>query len=626
MVRSQVSAAVMADEQAVLAAVVSERLVWLAQMVRAEARSRVAEVWAAQAVSAIGDSHASHAWVALDEVYGRRSWPPDHLHASDRVRRMANEVAGRTLRSAARQIGLLEAVLPAILPQAVFISLDPKSRTPLPWPADTAGTERRDTIRAIRHFEQESGALPESAYQVISCPSFDDETFLCPLEAADDQQVRLNGLELSLLLPVCELPGQGDWSWHKLTLKLPDFAQKRYAAGALCRPSLRLTPDKAYLLVPLDLPVPELIESDWWFATDWGRRRLSTGTIVKPDPRDPGGRAITTGRPYFFNARQIQGKWDRQRRQAEILEVKIAQIGKLLASRTDRALAKRRDKLTTEKGHLERRASRSRRQVAYAGARWEVEIALTEQAGGLALEDLASLQSTDRGRIQNGKTNAQPRGLVQDKTSDLARLSGLRVAKVNPRGTSAFCSRCGRPSVFWHAPDRQSGDPNWLVCLCGRSADRDQAAAEAIGALALDAPKTSPRGRRHNPTPGPATRRKVRVQRDKHRVAQEISYPYHPHMFDANADNNPPQPQRRTAQHSKTTHTPLRSGVYRQTTPRRVSRGSAVVARQAERSSLTNRDSPERLRAKPPRSLDGLSAGFWHAVKFSRPRALAAIT
>lgn len=325
MVRSPVSDAVLADGQIIKAAVVSERLAWLTQIVRTEARERIAEVWAAQAVTTVGESEVSHAWVAIDEVYGRRPWPPDGIHASDRVRRMANEVAGRALRSAARQLGLVEAVLPAMLPQAVFTALDPKLRTPLPWPADVSGTERRDSIRAIRRFEREHGALPESAYQVIGGPDFGEESFLCPLEAADDQQVRLAGPKLELLLPTAELPGKGGWAWHALTLSLPAFAQARYAEGEICRPSLRVTPDKAYFLVPLDMPAPETVDSDCWFAEDWGRRRLSTGTIVKPDSRDL-TRAITTGRPYFFNARQIQGKWDRGRAQAEILERKIAHL------------------------------------------------------------------------------------------------------------------------------------------------------------------------------------------------------------------------------------------------------------------------------------------------------------
>jgi len=623
MLRSQISEPVLIDDQAIPLTSVSERLLWLAQIVRTEARARVAEVWAAQAINEINESHASHAWVALDEVYGRREWPPAGIHASDRVRRMANEVAGRALRSAYRQISLVEAVLPAILPQTVLEALDTKLRTPLPWPGETAGTERRDVLRAIRRFERENGCLPESAHQVISCPSFGDY-FLCPLEAADNQQVKLEGLALSLLLPICEMPGKSDWAWHKLTLALPKFVQERYGHGEIHCPALRITPSKNYFLVPIEVPGPELIESDKIFAVDWGRRRLSTGALISLDPQDPTGGAISTGRPYFFNARQLQAKLDRQRDQSEILGAKISQIGKLLIGWEDQALLARRTKLATEKRYAEVRANNARAQLAYAQAQWAVKTALAEGAGTIGEEDLASLQSTDRGHTQNGKTNMQPRGLVQEKLLDLAKLNGLRVVKGNPRGTSALCSRCGRPSVFWHAPDRKRGDPNWLACVCGRSNDRDYAGAESIGAVALDTPQAAPKRKRlNNPTPGPASRRKIRVQRDKHRVAQETPYSYHSHMFDNNLDNNPPQPQRRTNQHSKTKHFPLRSGVDHQTTPRRVSRGSVVVARQAERLSLALNLQREVRVVNPTLALDGLSSGYWHAVKFSRPRVPA---
>lgn len=625
MLRSQISGLVLVGKEVIPLEVVSERLLWLAQIVRSEARHRVVEVWMAQGVNEINESKASHAWVAFDEVYGRDSWPPEGIHASDRVRRIANEVAGRALRSAYRQISLIEAVLPTILPQAVFETLDSSLRTPLPWPSDTTGTERRDVIRMIRRFERENGCLPESANQVVSCPSFGDY-FLCPLDAADNQQVKLDGLELGLLLPTREKPRKQDWAWHKLTLTLPKFGQERYGPGKIHRPSLRITPTKNYFLVPIEAAVPALIKSDKIFAVDWGCRRLSTGAIISLDPQNPTGRAISTGRPYFFNSRQLQSKLNRQRAQTEILGVKITQQDKLLAGLYNQELFERRTTLATEKRCVETSSNNAREQLAYAHAQWAVNIALAEGAGTIAEEDLADLQSTDRGHLQNGKINIQPRGLTQEKLNDLAKLNGLRLIKGNPRGTSSFCSRCGRPSVFWHAPDRKSGDSNWLVCLCGRSDDRDYAGAESIGAVALDPPQANPkRSRKHNPTPGPASRRQIRVQRDKHRIAQATPYSYHTHMFDTNTDNNPPKPQRRTNKHTKTQHLPLRSGVYRQTTPRRVGRGSVVAQKveQAERLSLDPTAHREARVVNPTLALDGLSSGYWHAVKFSRPRVLA---
>jgi hypothetical protein len=659
MVRSPIGAGILADGTAVSAEILAERLGYLAQMVKRQARSRIFEVWAAGGVSAISDSAKSHAYVAMEEIYGSILWPPSDLHASDRVRRMAEELAGRTLRSAARQIGLLEAVLPVVLPSATWQALTDAQRSSLPslpWPAGTAPTEKRDMLWAIRRTEEELGRIPSDPYEVINCPDFAEGFFLCPLDAADGQQVKLAGVELALLLPVCAYPGKSDWSWHTLTLKVPDFAQQRYAKGVICRPSLRVTPDKSYFLTPLDIPVPALSSSLKVFSLDWGARRLLTGVVVSIDPSDPYRHALTTGRPYFCNSRQWRAKLARLKDDAHILDTKIKQQGKLLAGlrkhhRTDPSLLARKELLEHQRSSLWRRIGEAQEQLAYAAAKWVIEQSLAEGCGVIGLEDLRTLQSRERGVFQNERTNSTVRGILVQKIIDLAQLAGLRVIFVNPRGTSSLCSRCGRPSVFWHAPDHQGGDPNWLVCACVRSSDRDQAGAESVGALALEVlfptpsspvssstpapPTTSPAGRRTKPVAGLASRRRVRARRDKHRAAQETPYTYQSHMFDANADNQPPKPQRRPSKPkisgAKWTatgnygHLPLRSGACRQTTPRRVSRGSVVAQSlgQAERSSLDGNLHRESRAANPALVLDGVSRGYWHAVKFSRPRVLA---
>jgi hypothetical protein len=103
---------------------VAERLAWLAKLVGAAAETRIAEAWEGQTVSTISDQRG-HAYVAMERAYGKPAWPPGGLHASDRVRRMAEELAGLTLRSSARQIGILEAVLPALLPIEAWNKLSP---------------------------------------------------------------------------------------------------------------------------------------------------------------------------------------------------------------------------------------------------------------------------------------------------------------------------------------------------------------------------------------------------------------------------------------------------------------------------------------------------------------------
>ena len=223
--------------------VLASRLCLFSDIVASATKDRFYEIWAAKAVTAIAEA-GGHAHVAAKEVYGKRPWPPDGLHASDRVRRVSDEVVGRLARSCDRQIGLSEAVLPAMLPAPTWAALTPedRARLPLPWPADRSAidyTECRNILSAIRNAERSLGHLPDDPYDIISCPTVSADNFVCPLDASDDQGVRLDGDILSVQLPLCENPGKKDWAWHSLKLDLPEFAKERYAAGVPCRPAIR---------------------------------------------------------------------------------------------------------------------------------------------------------------------------------------------------------------------------------------------------------------------------------------------------------------------------------------------------------------------------------------------------
>ena len=216
----------------------------------------------------------------------------------------------------------------------------------------------------------------------------------------------------------------------------------------------------------------------------------------------------------------------------------------------------------------------------------------------------------------------QIRGLLIKYTSELAQMVGLNIVTVNPSGTSAYCSRCNRPSVHQHAPDIKSGDRNWLACQCGRSSDRDHSASEAIGVRSFDASPIKMHHKR-KPTPGPESYRKLRVQRDKHRVCQTAPFPAYKHTLSDVAANR--KEANTTALISSFgLHPPSPCG---EAAPSRVSRGSGVVEIQPERSSnlrpryLTH--NPESLK---PLALDGLCGGYWHRIRMSRPRVYAPLT
>lgn len=293
------------------------------------------------------------------------------------------------------------------------------------------------------------------------------------------------------------------------------------------------------------------------------------------------------------------------------MAARIKAIEQLLAGEfpDKEALAAKRDRLLTVKTALWQRISRANRQLAHACALWVIEIAKAEGCGVIALEDLDSLQARELGRTQNGRINLQVRGLLAELLRQKAHLAGITVITVPARGTSSLCSRCGRTSVFWHAPDRRSGDPNWLVCACKRSSDRDHVAAEAIGARGLDTPRALAKSRR-KPVAGPASHRPIRVQRDKRRAVSKLPTLVYQHMLKPIAKD--------TLNHETVC---LRSGP----TSRRVGRGTAFVPGQAGYTPI-KLESQRPGGTKHPPVLDGLSAGYYSAARFSRVRAIAAPT
>ena len=166
-VRSRIHDGYLADtHKPVSDDVFCERLRILSDIVEQGTKKRLYEIWAAKSVSDIATG-SGHAHVAVDRVYGKTSWLSDDTFASDRVRRMVDESTGRLLRSCARQIKIITAILPAILPSHIWESLSQsdKDKMTLPWPTDANigdidYVERRNIIRSIRNIEKVKGRLP----------------------------------------------------------------------------------------------------------------------------------------------------------------------------------------------------------------------------------------------------------------------------------------------------------------------------------------------------------------------------------------------------------------------------------------------------------------------------------
>jgi hypothetical protein len=153
---------------------------------------------------------------------------PAGITVNDRVMRMAQEQAGRLLRSAAWRAALTGAIV-------TTWPADPGKRTPEEWDAVRAAAPGGEHVpsgiigartRQVQRFAAAEGRLPAGVFEMEPPPS---ACGMLILSACDRQQavIRRHGADprralLRVQLPVRPDPrGYRDWTWVALPLRLP---------------------------------------------------------------------------------------------------------------------------------------------------------------------------------------------------------------------------------------------------------------------------------------------------------------------------------------------------------------------------------------------------------------------
>jgi hypothetical protein len=253
--------------EALSAAAVAERVAWCAALVQGMAGRLVAARWnpadleiLASGRDAAGRPLPAQAWMGLRRL-GWAATPPDGVKVNDRIARMAQEQAGRLLRSALWRDALTTAVTgtwPA----------DPAKRTPEEWDAVRAAVSGGEHLpsavihartRQIARYLQDHGRLPAGVTELEAPPRV--PTMLI-LAAVDRQQATIERHEtdsrralLRLQLPDRPDPhGYSDWSWVAVPLVLPPTVP---AATILHLPTLRVSGSRVMADIAFTQQVPQ---------------------------------------------------------------------------------------------------------------------------------------------------------------------------------------------------------------------------------------------------------------------------------------------------------------------------------------------------------------------------------
>jgi IS605 OrfB family transposase len=482
----------------VLSAVaVVERVSWCAALVKGMAAGLVTAHWDAGGLRALasgtdpaGRLLPPQAWMALRRL-GWSAAVPDGVKVNDRIVRMAQELAGRLLRSALWRDALTTAVT------GTWPTADPAKRTPEEWGAVRAavpGGEHvpsaviRARTRQIARYLQGHGRLPAGVTELEASPRV---PAMLILASVDRQQavIERHGTDPRRALLRLQLPdrpdphGYGDWSWVAVPLALPPTVP---AAAVLHLPALRVTGGRVRADVAFTQPVPQARRSGHTVALglDWGLNTLISAGACR---LNPDGTITALGAGAQYRAGGVLARQHRLRRQCEALHAKLDHHERLAGGRDDHPLTAKAAVLRDEARHVADRRSHLNDALAWSAARWAADQAIAAGATVIYIEDLRSMEARGMGRTMNTRLSQVVRGQVTERLRHIAAEQGIAIVTVPPRGTSKNCPRCLAPLRHCKSPDQPTAPGwKWARCPgCGWQGDRDQGAWQRIAARGL---------------------------------------------------------------------------------------------------------------------------------------------
>ncbi|MER5177649.1 zinc ribbon domain-containing protein [Streptomyces sp. NPDC002896] len=432
----------------------------------------------------------SNAWMALRRL-GWTTAPPAGVKVNDRIVRMAQEQAGRTLRAAKWRADLTAGVL-ATWPA------DPAKRTGGEWDAvrvavpggqSLPSTVVKSRTRQASAFEGQHGRLPVDVFELEPTPR---TARMLLLSACDGHQATLErGDEPGRALLRLQLPSRPDprsyrdWTWVACPVTLPPTIP---ANAVLHLPTLRIHQGRVRADLAYTHPVPKTHRTGHSVAlgVDWGLNTLLATGAVRLDDN---GRITALGSGGMLRAAGVLAKQHRLRRLSERLHAKTDQHQRLMAGDAQHPLAAKHHVLSEEIRHVSDRRSNLNDALAWSAARWTVDQAIAAGASVVYVEDLRSMEARGMDRSINTRLSQQVRGQILDRIRHLAAEVCIAVVTVPARNTSKHCPQCLTPLRHRKAPNRPT-TPGWKWALCpnpdcGWQGDRDTGAWQRIAARGL---------------------------------------------------------------------------------------------------------------------------------------------
>ncbi|MCD9876579.1 zinc ribbon domain-containing protein [Streptomyces guryensis] len=483
--------------EALSAAALASRVDWAAALVSGMATDLLAAHWnaadvdvLASGVDAGGRALPSNAWMALRRL-GWTVASAEGVRVNDRIVRMAQEHAGRTLRSVKWRADLTAGVIETWPTEA-------GRRTPDEWDAvreavpdgrHLPSSVIMSRTRQVTAFERRHGRLPIDVFELEAAP---DGGRSLLLSACDGQQASIKRCDdpgralLRVQLPTRPDPhSYRDWTWVACPIKLPPTIPP---SAVLHLPTLHVRQGRVRADLAYTHAVPKARRTGHTIAlgVDWGLNTLLSAGAIR---MHADGKITTVGVGGMFRAAGVLAKQHRLRRTSEHLHAKTDHYERLINGTDGHPLTGKHAVLAEEIRHVSNRRSNLNDALACSSARWAVDQAIAAGASVIYVEDLRSMEARGMGRTLNTRLSQQVRGQIVDRMRHLAAEVGIAVVTVPARNTSRHCPQCLVPLRHRKAPDRPT-TPGWKWALCpnpqcGWQGDRDTGAWQRIATRGL---------------------------------------------------------------------------------------------------------------------------------------------
>lgn len=449
-------------------------LVPLASLIHDQAHALVARGWNRETLEALrtgvapgGASLAGKGYVRVRALGLVESWP-EGVYASERVGRMAREVAARTLTSAAEHMALTQHVLDT------WHTLDRKPATGDLTGDGDAGWGRRVIKQVARHVTR-AGMIPVSAFEVREAPTV---PVMVPIAVTDTQYATRSWDQdgryaVEFAAPTTPAPKKTDWVRVRLEGVIAGerpAGNVAYSAPTIIWPSGVGGDCRILITATTTVPVHDTTTASRWLGVDLNMGADGDVAACGVISQAQDGGLVTPGVTYFTNLKPLLDKRARIQWEAEATRAKAAHLDAL-------GLNERAVLLHTKTGELNAKRAHLTTVIARATAARITTIATATGVDAIVIEDLASLEAGGFGASVNNAIAQYPRAKIALALNQAALRAGFQVVMVNARGTSSNCPACDQPVRHPHH--------RTTICpTCGLRCHRDGGAAVKIASRA----------------------------------------------------------------------------------------------------------------------------------------------